>query len=309
MEHRQLATDDWQPTTEDVLGMYAPASLIVVSYNKQAYTQLCLESILRGEPRPRQIVVVDNGSIDGTVPYLQEAFAAQAQTAGVGLQLIENDGNVGACTARNQALDVVSEEFIGFLDNDTAVRSRRWLQGLMDVLRSEPGSGIVGPKLVYPFPPYSIEHAGAAVSRAGRVQYMGRGRPINDPAHNSPREVQCLISACWLMKAAVPETIGKLDEVFNPAQYEDFDFCYRARQAGFRVRYEPAVELYHFENVTTDGSVDVNFRYVTIRNGRLFKQRWRHVFEHEDGPPDQECQWERLETRPIECTGVPPIVP
>ena len=56
------------------------------------------------------------------------------------------------------------------------------------------------------------------------------------------------------MKRAVYEEIGGLDEVFNPAQYEDFDFCYRAREAGWEVWYEPAAEMYHFENVTTAGS-------------------------------------------------------
>jgi len=280
----------------------------VVSYNKRPYTQLCLESLLRADPQPRQVVVVDNGSQDGSVEYLREAYASLADAAGVRFALIENQGNVGACTARNQGLDQVSEPFIGFLDNDTAVRSGAWLQGLLGVLDEVAEAGIVGPKLVYPFPPYDIEHAGAAISRTGRVQYRGRGRPTDDPAHNVRREVQCLISACWAMRAAVPQRIGKLDEAFNPAQYEDFDFCYRARAAGFRVLYEPSVEFYHFENVTTDGSVDVNFRYITIRNGRLFKERWRHAFAQEDGPPEEECRWLPLETRPLERTGMPPLV-
>lgn len=288
--------------------MHAPVSLIVVSYNKRPYTQLCLESLLQADPRPRQVVVVDNGSQDGSVEYLRGTYAPAAETAGVRFALIGNEGNVGACTARNQGLEQATEPFIGFLDNDTAVRSRRWLAGLLQPLDEEGKAGIVGPKLVYPFPPYDIEHAGAAISRTGRVQYRGRGRPLDDPAYSERRDVQCLISACWLMRTAVPQRIGGLDEAFNPAQYEDFDFCYRAREAGFRVLYEPTVVLYHFENVTTDGSVDVNFRYVTIRNGRLFKQRWRHVFEQEEGPTDEECRWLPLETRPLEATGVPPLV-
>ena len=97
-------------------------------------------------------------------------------------------------------------------------------------------------------------------------------------------------------------------EVFNPAQFEDFDFCYRAREAGWTVLYDPVAEMYHFESVTTDNSPDVNYKYVTIRNGMEFKRRWRHVFEHEDGPPDGECRWQTLETRPIEQTGIPSII-
>ncbi|HCA45973.1 MAG TPA: hypothetical protein DEP45_01080, partial [Armatimonadetes bacterium] len=167
---------------------------------------------------------------------------------------------------------------------------------------------IVGPKLVYPFEPHSIQHAGAAISRTGRVKYLGRGEPRDAPEHNLRREVQCLISACWLMKTEIPECIGGLDEIFNPAQFEDFDFCYRAREAGWTVLYDPAAEMYHYESVTTDDSPDVNYKYVTIRNGMEFKRRWQRLFEQEDGPPDSECQWRRLETRPMEQTGIPPII-
>jgi len=285
-----------------------PASIIVVSYNKRQYTQLCVESMLHGDPRPAQIVVIDNGSQDGTVEVLEGEFAAQARGAGVEFTLIRNDANLGACTARNQGLEVASGRYIGFMDNDIAVRSRGWLGVLAGVLEEDPAYGIVGPKLVFPFEPWPIQHAGAAISRTGRVKYLGRGEPIDAPEHSVRREVQCLISACWLMRAEVPTQIGGLDEVFNPAQFEDFDFCYRAREAGWTVLYDPVAEMYHYESVTTDNSPDVNYKYVTIRNGMEFKRRWRRVFETEDGPPDEECRWETLETRPIEQTGIPPII-
>jgi len=285
-----------------------PATIIVVSYDKRPYTVLCLTSLLAAEPRPAQIIVIDNGSRDGTVEFLEGEYPALAADAGVAFQLICNDSNVGACTARNQGLEVATGEYISFMDNDVAVRSRGWLARLRDVLDEDAGVGIVGPKLLFPFEPYAIQFAGAGISRAGRVKYLGRGEPRHDPQYSKPREMQCLISACWLMRAELPAQIGGLDEVFNPAQFEDFDFCYRAREAGWRVLYEPSVEMYHFESVTTDDSPDINYRYITIRNGMEFKRRWAKMFSHEDGPPDEECRWRQLETRPLEQTGVPPMV-
>jgi len=284
------------------------ATIIVVSYNKRSYTELCLTSMLQGAPRPAQIVVIDNGSDDGTVELLEDEFPARAEAGGVEFTLIRNDSNVGACTARNQGLEVATGRLIGFMDNDVAVRSRDWLGILAEVLMEDARFGIVGPKLVFPFEPYDIQHAGAAISPSGRVKYLGRGEPIHSPGHGRRREVQCLISACWLMRAEVPEQIGGLDEVFNPAQFEDFDFCYRAREAGWTVLYDPAAEMYHYESVTTDHSPDVNYKYITIRNGMEFKRRWRHMFSREDGPPDEQCHWRQLETRPIEQTGIPPII-
>ncbi len=284
------------------------ATLIVVNYNKMPYTRLCLESILAANPVPRQVIAIDNGSTDGTRAYLQHIFPFVAARVGVNFTLIPNSANLGACTARNQGLALATGRYIIFCDNDVCVRTRRWLGILADVLESDPSIGIVGPKLVFPFPPYNIQHAGAAISRTGRVKYLGRGEPIDAPEHNVRREVQCLISACWLMKREVPDQIGWLDEIFNPAQYEDFDFCYRARQEGWRVMYEPRAEMYHFESVTTDGSPDLNYRYITIKNGLEFKRRWQHMFSKEDGPPDEECRWLKLETRPLELTGLPPII-
>ena len=314
------------------------ATVIVVSYNKLPYTQLCLEGMLQGDPRPAQIIVVDNGSIDGSREYLSRSFLSLCRTSRVDFSLLNNESNLGACTARNQALELAAGQYLAFADNDLAVRSRNWLGVLAECLESAPRVGIAGPKLVYPFPPYDIECAGVAISATGRVQYRGRGEPSGPQAFQpvsgvsgpqafqpvSPTDeagetqarkpvvlaspVQCLISACWLMKRAVYEEVGGLDEVFNPAQYEDFDLCYRAREAGWEVWYTPRAEMYHYENTTTAGSPSLNFRYVTIRNGLEFKRRWQHRFSAEGGPPDEECQWRELPTKPIEETGVPPIV-
>ena len=284
------------------------ASIIVVSCNKLPYTRLCVESLLQSRPWPAEIVLVDNGSQDGSVDYLAGEFSQLAAQAGVNFVLVCNDSNVGACTARNQALEVAKGKYIAFMDNDAAVRSGNWLQILQDALEQKDDIGIAGPKLVFPFPPYNIEIAGAGISPNGRVQYRGRGKPLDSPEFNKPEEVQCLISACWLMKREVCEQIGGLDEVFNPAQYEDLDFCYRAREAGWRVWYQPAAEMYHYENVTLDGSPDLNFRYITIKNGLEFKRRWQHMFSQEGGPPDEECRWEPLPTETVEQTGIPQII-
>jgi len=287
--------------------MQRSTSVIVVSYNKLPYTRLCLESMLAGDPAPDQIVVIDNGSRDGSVDFLAGEFAGQAEAAGCSYALIANEGNAGACTARNQGLERVTGEYVAFCDNDLAVRSSDWLAVLAGTLDRVPSVGIVGPKLLFPYEPFRIECAGVGISQTGRVQYFGRGEARDAEQHCTPRPVQCLTSACWLMRRELPERIGNLDEVFNPAQFEDFDYCYRAREAGWEVYYQPGAEMYHFENVTTDGSQDVNFPYVTIKNGRVFKERWRRMFSDEDGPADEDCRWEKIPGRGIDQTGIPPM--
>lgn len=282
-------------------------SLIIVNCNKRAYTEVCLSSLLRSTYEPVEFIAIDNGSTDGTVEWLEQ-FRGECGEQGIRCEVIANGANVGACTARNQGMEVADGEYIAFLDNDAAVRTADWIERLRGALDESAENAICGPKLVFPFEPYAIECAGVDISPTGRPRYRGRGAPCDSPEFNVRREVQALISAVWLMKAKLVREIGVLDEAFNPAQYEDLDYCYRAREAGQRVLYEPAAEMYHFENVTTDGSAGVNFRYVTIKNGMEFKRRWRHMFSQEGGPPDRETQWQPLETRPLEVTGVPPVV-
>ncbi len=281
-------------------------SVIIVNYNKRPYTELCLRSVLQTEYEPFEIIAIDNGSADGTVEALQQ-IQGECGERDVRCELILNDSNVGACTGRNQGMEIAEGDYIAFMDNDVAVRGPKWMGKLRGALDEADDIGICGPKLVFPFEPYDIQFAGCEVSPNGRIKYRGRGAAYDDPEFNQRREVQCLISATWLMKARLVGEIGVLDEVFNPAQYEDLDYCYRAREAGYRIVYEPAAELYHFESVTTDGSVDLNYRYITIKNGLEFKRRWQHMFSQENGPADTECQWAALETRPLEITGQPPI--
>ncbi|MGD8239190.1 MAG: glycosyltransferase family 2 protein [Armatimonadota bacterium] len=282
-------------------------SVIIVNYNKRSYSELCVSSLLKTAYEPLEIIAIDNGSTDGTGALLQDLGDACA-AAGASYEVILNDSNVGAPAARNQGMAQARGDYIAFLDNDVAVRDVQWLRKLRAALEEADENGICGPKLLFPFEPYHIEFAGCDVSPTGRVHYRGRGAARDAPEFNERREVQCLISAAWLMKAKLIDEIGLMDELFSPAQYEDIDYCYRARHAGYRVLYEPAAEMYHFENVTTDGSADVAFRQVTMRNAVAFKRRWRHVFATEGGPPDRELEWAPLETRPIEQTGVPPLI-
>ncbi len=171
------------------------ASVIIVSYNKLPYTRLFLESLLQSDPLPAQVIVVDNGSDRPTQEWLL-GFAGPARTHGLDYSLLLNEDNRGACTARNQALELARGQYVAFADNDLVVRSRDWLATLAVRLESAPETGIAGPKLVFPWEPYAIECAGVGISPSGRVQYRGRGEARESWSEAGP--VQCLISACWL---------------------------------------------------------------------------------------------------------------
>jgi len=277
-------------------------SVIVPVFNKAEYSQRCLKALLQTSWRPMELIVVDNGSTDDTPQVLRET-SASAREAGIDFRLISNDSNLGACTARNQALAAAEGEFIALLDNDVVIGRRSWAQRLIDVLHRRSNVGIVGPKLLFASPPNLIQFAGGAVTPSGRVDFIGRGKPADAPEFNTAREVQCFISACWMMPRRIYDELGGFDEEFNPVQFEDIDFSYRVRNAGYKILYEPGVWMYHFENVTTGMSPSLNSTYLIIKNGLKFKKRWNFIFAKENGPSDDSIVWLPIEKVPLHQIG------
>ena len=272
-------------------------SVVILHHDKIEYSRACLASLLATSARPLQIINVDNGSSDGTLELLQ-AWEKTAKAAGIDAWTLRFETNIGAIQGRNAALQVANGSHLAFLDNDVIIGQRDWLQELARALDARPEIGIVAPKLLFPFEPFGIECCGCAISPIGRVQYLARGQARESVTE--AREVQCAISAAWLMKRALIEDIGLLDEAFSPVQYEDLDFCYRARAAGWQVWTAPDVEIYHFEHTTTAGSDDINFGYVTAKNGVLFKKRWGATFANEAGTTESEAAWKTLPKRGID---------
>lgn len=268
-------------------------SIIVLSFNKIVCTRRCLEGLLSTRDSDFELIVVDQGSSDGSVGML-EGFREVFEDARHPMRLLLNATNVGASTGRNQALAVAGGKRIIFLDNDVYVGSRDWLEKMASVLDSEPRIAIVGPKLVFAWDRSTIQFAGGGVSRTGRVLFMGRGQARDDERFNVQRDVQFVISACMMLCRELVDEIGGLDEAYNPVQYEDIDLCYRARQKGRRVVYTPMVEMLHDESATTAGEPTSKNSYLVIKHGMLFKKQWRHMFEKEDGPEDAETIWKPI---------------
>lgn len=281
-------------------------SVVVLHHDKAPYSRACLRSLLSCSQRPLEIVNVDNGSRDDTAQVLDE-WEGEAHALGMETKRLDFAENIGAIRGRNAALEVAEGQYIAFLDNDTLVAQADWLEELVAFLEGHPDCAVVCPKLLFPWAPFSIECLGAGVSKTGRIQYIGRGQ--NRHSFAEPFQAQCAISAAWLAPAWAFDHLGMLDEAFSPVQYEDLDFCFRARQAGYSVWAMPAVELFHFEHTTTAGSSDINFSYVTAKNGLEFKKRWAKMFQGEDGPTEEQTRWLDLTRLSIEEVDTASLLP
>ncbi|MDA3925894.1 MAG: glycosyltransferase family 2 protein [Kiritimatiellae bacterium] len=271
-------------------------SLITLSHNKLACTRRCLSALITESvcEDSWEMIVVDNGSTDGSKEWCDTELKALGKKHEIPVTVLHNNSNIGCSTARNQAIEVAKGRYLVFADNDISPRTRNWMPAMRKLMDSDPKIGMVGPKMIYTWQPHPIQCAGVGISRRGHVCFIGRGESISNPQLNQQREAQCLISACLMIPAELIATHGGFDKAFHPVQFEDFDLCYRLREAGYTALYTPDVEMYHFESVTTQGTPTVRNQAVVIRNGILFQKRWRHMFTTENGPPEEDCRWKKI---------------
>ena len=278
----------------------------MLSHNKARYTKMSVEGVLETCAGPLRFVLLDNGSDDETPAVLDE-LASRARAAGHEVVLVRKDENLGAVAGRNEAMRHAGDDHVVWLDNDVTPRTRGWLGKLRAQLESRAKAAIVAPKLLYPTPPYLIQCAGCEVTDAGRVVFRGRGE--NRESFSDVHTVKAVISACWVMRGGLFRELGPLDEAFSPLQFEDIDYCYRAREAGREVLYAGDVEMYHFENVTSGGTQSIQYDYLTAKNSVKFKRKWKAVIAREGGTDERSATWRKdIERVPLEEVGSPPLV-
>jgi len=243
--------------------MRTEATILILTWNGLPYTRACLESLRAHTPigQDVHVLVVDNGSTDGTLDYLYSLDW---------VQVIENGRNLGYVRGNNVGLKAISSGDVVLLNNDVVVPREGWLEELQDVAYSADDIGIVGPRLV--LPDGRLLHAGTYMPLGSfwGQQIGSLEKDLNQYAHN--REVEGVVGACMYIKRAVIEQVGLLDEDYF-SYFEDTDYCLRAREAGFRTVCAGGVTLIHHENVSTKLN-KVNFSKVFKRSQRIFRRKW-----------------------------------
>jgi GT2 family glycosyltransferase/tetratricopeptide (TPR) repeat protein/2-polyprenyl-3-methyl-5-hydroxy-6-metoxy-1,4-benzoquinol methylase len=245
-------------------------SIILVTYNQLAYTPQCLESLRRHTPEAHEIIVVDNGSTDGTVEYLR------AQTD---IRCIELATNLGFPAAANLGIEAAQGDNLLLLNNDTVV-TPDWLKRLLGVLHSDPRIGIVGPCSNHVSGeqevPVNYEEDLTCLDEFARHFCRSRAGVTVDTDR--------LVGFCMLFRREVRNAIGLLDEQFGIGNFEDDDYCLRAMQAGYRLVIVGDAFVHHFGRRTFDGS-GVDFAGLMKRNEQIFLAKWRRPDPVSGGPP------------------------
>lgn len=237
-----------------------PLSVVIATYNSSSCIRQCLYSVINQDFRGLEVIVVDNGSKDGT-PGLIRSFFPQ-------VKLIENPVNKGASEARNQGIEVSSGKWAMTLDCDAYLETGFFLNLLRVIDKVPETIGAIQPKILNEHST-AIFSAGIFLSALRRFYDMGQGEP-GDGRFVDSRPVFGVCAAAGvyrrIMLEDVKEKTGYFDERFF-FLVEDVDLSWRAQRKGWQAMFYPQLVCYHRTNSSnTDRSTR---KYLCFRN-RLY---------------------------------------
>jgi len=213
--------------------MLPKVSVIILNWNGKDLTIECLNSLEKLKYMNYEVVVVDNGSTDGSQKAIKEKFPR--------VKLIENKENVGFAEGNNIGIRNSDADYFLLLNNDTVV-DPYMLDELVDVGESDPKIGILCPKIYLYDKKDVFWFAGGYLRTYGTLH---RGYNEKDVGQYDKVEDMVYASGCaFMIKKEVTEKIGLLDKEFF-IYLEDVDYSLRAKENGFRVVYVPKAKMWH----------------------------------------------------------------
>ena len=219
-----------EPTREAVTVQRAAqplVSIVIPFYGHADVTLRCLRSFSElPDTTPFELILVDDASPDDAASLVDSVQGVRL------IRLSKNVGYLGACNAGAAA---ARGRHLLLLNNDTEVRPG-FLDALVRLL-DDKSVGVVGSKLVYP--DGRLQEAGGIIFRDGTGWNYGRGESPSRFEYAFVREVDYCSGASLLVRGELWQSLGGFDERYSPAYYEDVDLCFSAREAGYRVLYQP----------------------------------------------------------------------
>ncbi len=241
-------------------------SIVILNWNGRDDTLACLDSVFRIEYPSFDVIVADNGSVDGSVSAVRAQFPS--------VHIIENKANLGFAGGNNPAIFhalTSGAEFIFLLNNDTVVDSGI-LRAFIDASNRIPNAGIFGAKIYYFAKKDTIWYAGGWWNQRNlRFGDYGANQ-VDYGQFDEISRTDWVIGCALFARAEVFKNVGLLEEKFF-LNYEEIDFCFRAKSAGYDCAFTPFARVWHKVSVSFGGDNSPLKAYFNERNRLLWARR------------------------------------
>jgi hypothetical protein len=234
---------------------------IVLNWNNAPDTVACLASLRQMDYPDCEILVVDNGSQDGSVDQIRQRFPT--------LMILALEKNLGYTGGNNQGIKFALNhgcDYIWLLNDDVVV-ARDALTALIVAALHEPQAGFLGPKVYMREKPQYILSAGGLLNDNWQPEHRGIGE-LDEGQFDTVAEVGFLSGCALLVSRKAIETAGALAEGFF-AYHEDVEWCYRVKKAGFKLLFVPEARVWHPDTRLRDADSPLVTYYMS-RNTLLF---------------------------------------
>jgi len=242
-------------------------TIIILNWNGWQDTIECVESCRKLSYANFRIIIVDNGSKDGSEAILRERFPD--------IDIIQTGANLGFAGGNNVGIRYALEqgaEFVWLLNNDTVVDAEA-LSAMLHVAKGDKTVGMVGSKIVYHGDPRRLWYAGAVLDqeRAYRPYHLGLNE-VDLGQYDEACETGYITGCSLLARKEMMTDVGLLDdELF--LYFEDVDWCARAKERGWKLLYCPGSLVYHKVSLSVGGVASPTLLYYTARNRLYFVRR------------------------------------
>ena len=261
-------------------------SVIIPVYNELAHTLHCLQSVRQYQPEVSyEIIVADDCSTDRTEEVLKQVK---------GLRYIRNPENLRFLRSCNRVVDFARGEFVFLLNNDTMV-TEGWLDELLVVFDRYPDAGLVGSKLL--FPDGLLQEAGGIIWSDASGWNYGRNDEPQRAKYCYLKEVDYVSGAAILFPKALFLELGKFDERFAPAYYEEADLAFQIRAAGKKVYFQPESKIVHYEGISNGTNVNAGIKKYQLDNKDKFYHKWKETLSKENFTNGEKVFWARDRSR------------
>jgi GT2 family glycosyltransferase/spore maturation protein CgeB len=257
-------------------------SIVVLNRDGESHLRRCLAGLERQAYRDLEVIVVDNGSQDGSLRFLREAKPRFP------LRIIANETNWSFSEANDQGAAIAEGELLLFLNNDIEPFDEHAVGRLVETILGEETVAAVGALLIYPrrdgpkegpvtrAADLTIQHRGIDFTLdegVPRARHTGRGEDPRDESVVTAREVPASTAACLLVRRDRFEAAGGFDLAYNYGS-EDIDLCLKLRAAGGTILYDGRSVFWHHESATQYHEDTVARHARQDRNRQILLDRW-----------------------------------